>query len=434
MNRAHTFQVVLYALLAMVFLQGCGRAPETEGPSWERFRGPGGSAVSEEANLPLHWGEDGSGIRWSIEVNPGVSSPIVTRSQVILSAEKIDGDETTLEMLSVDLETGEELWRTDVFRRKRENFSLRSVVNSSAGPTPATDGEHVYAYFGTHLAALDLEGNLIWLQHIDPKYLDEIRYGAGSSVVLSEDKVFVLRDREASPVGWLAAYDKKTGERVWRRQWKDTCCSYTTPLILEHEGGTELIVAQAQHIVSFDADTGERIWRQPQNMNQPVASPVLVGDLLCSATGAHGVKNAACWQVDPQRRPRKRAKELWNARKGVGSMSSPVLYNDIFFSITDKGVLYSFDPRTGKPHWVNRLAAGPYVASLIAGDGKVYAFSSRGVASVVAASAEFELLAENKLPHDTILASPAVAGGCLLVRSESHLMCVEGTNEPTPAA
>jgi outer membrane protein assembly factor BamB len=383
--------------------------------------------VSSDQNLPVHWSEDGTGIRWATEVDLGVSSPIVSHSQVILTGETITGDDTSLKVVSVDLRSGKQLWETLVVSRKREDFSMRSVMNSSAGPTPATDGKHIFAYFGSHLAALDFKGNLIWLQHIDPDYLDQIRYGAGSSLVVTENNVIVFRDREATEVGWLAAYDKKTGERQWRKQWKDTCCSYTTPVLLKHEAQTEVVVAQAQRITSFDADTGKRLWQRPQPMNQPVASPVLVNDLLCSASGAHGVKDTTCWQLDAAARPKKRATKLWSARKGVGSMSSPVLYNGLLFSLADKGVLYCFNPYTGRIRWRQRLAPGPYAASLTAGDGKIYVFSIRGLASVVAATPEFQLLAENTLPQTGIVASPAIAGGCLLVRSQTHLTCIEGS-------
>ena len=109
-------------------------------------------------------------------------------------------------------------------------------------------------------------------------------------------------------------------------------------------------------------------------------------------------------------------------------MASPVLYNGLLFAITDKGVLYCLNARTGRVLWRDRLAPGPYIASLTAGDGKIYAISGAGRGSVVAAvAAEFKLLAENSLPQEGILASPAVADGCLLVRSKAHLMCVEGT-------
>ena len=433
-DRTLLFSALPALLIAALLALGCNGSPELDSASWDQFHGPGGTGVSPETDLPLYWGEDGAGIRWKSAVPPGVSSPIVSRSQVILTAETVTGKKTNLKVISLSLKNGKPLWETDVFSRSREEIELRSVNNSPAGPTPATDGEHIFAYFGSHLAALDFDGQVVWLRRIDPKYLDEIRYGAGSSVVLTDSSVIVLRDQEETGrAGWLAAFDKKTGERRWRRRWQDTCCSYTTPVLLRRETHTEVIIAVARRIQAFDADSGKRIWHRPQDMNQPVASPVLVDDLLCSATGAHGVKDAACWQLDFAKKPKKMAKRLWRARKGINSIATPVLYNDMLFSITDKGVLYSFDPRTGATHWVARLSPGPYVASLVAGDGKIYAFSRHGGGSVIAASAEYQLLAENQLPEGEILASPAIAGGCLLLRSDAHLLCVEGTAEPVAA-
>lgn len=427
-RRDWTALVAVSMLTAIV--AGCGGV-EPESPQWRRFRGPNGQGISPETDLPVRWAEDGTGVRWTAEIpGPGVSSPIVSNWQVVLSTESSQGDDVELGVMSLDLRTGEQLWKTTVVTRQREVFPQRSVNNSSSGATPTTDGETVFAYFGSHLAALDFSGQVVWLQEIDPKYLKEAWYGAGSSLVVADDKIIVFRDREkdkAGLLGWIAAYDKKSGERLWQRKWDDTCCSYTTPIVLEGESGTEILVTQARRLVSFDAETGKRRWRVGQEIDQPVGSPLTAGDTLCSASGAHGTKNVACWQLRANSEGRMSPKMLWNMRRGVNSISTAILYNGLLFSVTDYGGMYCWDPSNGRTLWRNRIGSDGFSASLIAGDDKVYVFSRFGPAWVVAAKREFELLAENDLPHKDVVATPAIADGCLLVRTRDHLMCVEGS-------
>ena len=296
-NRIHSSLASLAVGVLALFLVACGGGPRDPG-EWPQWRGPAGTGVSSTEGLPLHWDEDGAGIRWQVEIpDKGISSPIVSGGRVFLTSEQQQGDDTALKVASYDLATGALQWRTTVLSRAREKFPPRSVTNSPAGPTPAADGKFVYAYFGSHLAALDFRGRLAWLEEIDPRYLDDIWYGAGSSLVLAGNQIIVFRDREQTGKGhfsWLAAFDKKTGRRVWRKQWRDTCCSYTTPLVLERPSGTELVVSMAGRLVSHDLGTGEPLWRREHLSWQPVASPVVMDDLVCVASGAHLNKGLSC--------------------------------------------------------------------------------------------------------------------------------------------
>lgn len=416
--------------LAVLALAGCAGEPPVPG-EWPQFRGPEGTGVSSAEGLPLHWNEEGEGIRWQVEVpDKGISSPIVSGGRVFLTSEEQQGEDTALKVLSFDLKTGAQQWQTTLFSRGREEFPPRSIDNSPAGPTPVADGEFVYVYFGSHLAALDYRGKVVWLEEIDPRYLQEVWYGASSSLVLVGDKIIVFRDREKAEEelhGWIAAFDKKTGARVWKKQWKDTCCSYTTPLVLAREGGTELLVSMAGRIMSYDPDTGEVLWRKEMLTEQPVASPVIWEDLICVSSGAHFNKGMACWRMKAKRG--KRPQELWKGGKAIPETASPVLLNGLLFTVTERGIMSAHNAETGKAQWRKRLSgdAQVYHASLVAGDGKVYVTSMGGSVSVIAAESRFKVLAENQLPAEGVVATPAIADGCLVVRTSAHLMCVEGT-------
>ena len=425
MNGARRRQLLL--VVGALALAGCGG--EDSGSAWPQWRGPGGLGISSAAELPVHWDKDGSGIKWSARIDGfGTSSPIAVGGRVyVTSAERI-GNQVELRVHGFDLSNGESLWQTTVARRERERTHR---MHSSAGPTPVSDGQTTFAYFGSHLAALDSAGQTLWVNEIDPDYLKNSRYAAGSSLVLAGDLVIVLRDRERvaeDQVGWIAAYDKAAGEQVWRKQWDDTCCSYVTPLVIDGGGGsgdTELFVVLAGYVVSLDPETGEGLRRHDLAAAQPVASPVVEDGLVCVASGAHGQRRAGCWEM-VEEGGETTWKSLWRQGKWVPDTSSPILLKGRLYLLTEKGILRCLEARTGKLIWQKRLEASGYRASLVAGAGKLYATGQTGAVSVVSPD-DGEIVAVNYLPESRYVASPAIAGDCLLIRSASDLYCVNGT-------
>ncbi|MCP4201566.1 MAG: PQQ-binding-like beta-propeller repeat protein [bacterium] len=421
----------LLALGAGLVLVGCGSSDG--GASWPQWRGPGGLGISSAEELPVHWDSNGEGIKWSARIDgTGTSSPIAVGDRVILTSAKAVGNRVELQVHSFDLNSGESLWQTTVARRKREKMHR---MNSSAGPTPVSDGHHTFAYFGSHLAALDAGGKPVWVNEIDPAYLKEARYAAGSSLILAGDLVIVLRDRERVAeelVGWITAYDKATGELVWKNQWDDSCCSYVTPLAIgggSESEAAELFVVLAGYVVSFDPKTGEALRREDQVIAQPVASPVVEDDLICVASGAHAHRQARCWEV-VEEGGKTSWKLLWEISKWVPDTSSPILLNGRLYLLTEKGILRCLDARTGKMLWQKRLERSGYRASLLAGAGKLYATGETGAVSVISLD-DGQTIAVNYLPEARYVASPAVAGECLLIRSASELHCVNGTDGPS---
>lgn len=399
--------------------------PEREAGPWPQWRGVEGRGVSDETDLPVSWTAE-DGIRWATELpGQGISSPIVGPGTVYLTADEGEGSERQLVLLALELDSGEIRWKTEIVRRLEEKLHR---LNRAAAATPATDGERVYVYLGSHLAAVDLKGKALWLQEIDSDYLEHSRYGTGSSLILTDEHVIVFQDLELweDGTGWIAAFDKKNGERKWITEWSNSCCSYTTPVKLDFAGETEILVAHARKIISYRASTGERLWQRDQTVNQPVASPVADGDLLCAATGAHNVREMGCWRLK-HKNDKRRVRALWKDNKMVPATASPILYNGLFFTVHEKGFTGCYDPETGYRLWRARLPQGVYYASPVAGDGKIYAIDMSGGVSVFSATNKFELLGRSQLPEGGVVASPAIADGCLIVRTSQHLYCVEGS-------
>ncbi len=394
---------------------------------WRRFRGPLGQGISAASPLPAAFDRE-SGVVWKAEIpGQGTSSPVVSGGRVYLTTAEWSGAELGLDVVALELATGELVWRRRLTARPEEK---KHPLNSSASPTPVTDGKAIYAWFGSHLVALDLEGEVRWTHEIDPKYIEYSHYGAGASPVLTEDAVVVFNDRETlapGKPGWMAAYDKENGEELWRRQWVNTCCSYATPIVVRRGKEEEVIAVHAGRVSAYHARSGKGLWQRTQAMNQPVAGAMYADEILCVASGVHhDPREGVCWRLRGTGRDT-RMKELWRETDAIASTSTPLFYDGLIFLTTDNGIMSCRDAETGAQLWKTRLPSGSYYASLVGGDGKVFAVSNYGVITAVAASRELQILAESPLEDGPVIATPAIAGGCFLVRTGKHLYCLDAS-------
>ncbi len=335
-------------------------------------------------------------------------------------------------VVSLDAESGEIVWERTVFTSPPEK---KWSTSSYATPTPATDGELVFAYFGHGMAALDFDGRVVWSERF-PDYAHSTRYGAAASPILHGDALILGREQELnSPetLTWLSAWDKSTGRRLWRKEVPDLHDSYTTPLLFRAGSGAQLLIASWRTMASHDADSGERLWSVEYTMQQIVASLATAGDLVALSGGAHGDLFIYMYRLSGEG-SQTEVETLWRTSKGVSVISSPVIYDGKLFTVTVPGIMTAYAAETGRQLWKKRLK-GEHYASLVAGDGKVYAVNTEGVVTVVSA-AELEVLATNEL-DDIVYSSPAIADGCLLIRTATSLICVEGDTRqaemPTPS-
>lgn len=416
-------------VLVLALAAGCDAPPALEEtPEWPQWRGASGMGLALEGGLPEVWSAESPNVRWRTDVpGSGNSSPIVGGGRVFLTtayedSESREGSPTRRSCLAYDLDSGKIVWETAVVTTP---FETRHRFNTGAAPTPVTDGSHVFVYFGSHLAALDFDGRIVWTKEVDPDYVKYSRYAAASSPILTDDAVIVAQDQETGTtddVGWLAAFDKATGERIWRHEWNDTCCSYSTPLWL---AGREprLLFAHSGAVAEYDPTTGEQLWIHHYEINQMVSSIVAQDDLLCIAGGAHNVRRSTCLSLSGHGRETE-IEVLWESLHGPPETSSPVLFDGLLFTVTTKGILSCLDARSGRALWTERLPRGGYHLALLAGDGKVYVPNARGRTLVVAPEPEFRLIAENELDEGGF-ASPAVAGSSLLFRTNSQLIRID---------
>jgi len=322
-------------------------------------------------------------------------------------------------VVCLDVETGRILWQRRVFTSPAER---KHRENSYATPTPATDGRRVIANFGVGVVCLDLDGQVVW-KTLDPKYPGDTRYGAVSSVLRWQDRVIVLQESEENTkrTTWLAAFEKTSGDVLWRTKPSGLHMAYTTGLLYEDGDGAKLIVATFERIFCFDVVSGQLLWEDRIPMQQLVAGFARSGNVICIGGGTWGESGLLALRLGGPEEARP-FELLWRASEDTPGCASPVIYNGILFTITDTGVMRAYDVASGKLHWRKRLR-GRYLASLLAGDGKVYACSTNGWTTIVAAEPEMRILGRNRLSGDC-RASIAVTDSHFLVRTSDFLYCI----------
>jgi len=322
-------------------------------------------------------------------------------------------------VVCLDFATGEILWQTRVFTAPAER---KHRDNTYATPTPATDGQHVVANFGVGAACLDLDGRVLW-KILDPRYPDDTRYGAAASVLIWKNRTIILQESEERTKRrtWLAAFDTASGDLLWKVRPKNLGMAYTTGLLHDDGSGMKLIIASFEKILCFELESGRLLWQHDIPMEQIVASLTRAGSIFCVGGGTWGPNRLITFELagPDSEGP---VEELWQASKDTPGCASPVIHRGIVFTITDTGVMRAYDAASGRLHWKKRLK-GRYLASLVAGEGKIYACNTHGLTTVVAAEPRLRILGQNQLLGDC-RASFAIADSYFLVRTSDFLYCI----------
>ncbi len=391
---------------------------------WPEFRGPTREGHAESKNLPLRWSK-ADNIVWKASV-PGVgwSSPVVYRGTVYLTTAGIDdaGNPTSLDALAFDLASGHQIWTRTVFAVSSQPD--KHSKNSHASPTPIVESDRIYVHFG-HLgtAALDPSGRVLWRQ---TSLAYSPVHGNGGSPVVVNDKLIFSCDGGADP--FIAALNKVNGEVLWRVPRITSAAktfSFSTPLLIEVDGRSQLITPGSGIVSALDPANGRELWRVRYGEGYSVVPrPVFGHGLVFVGTGydrpwAYAIKVDGRGDVTDTH-------VAWKSARSAPNTPSMLLVGEELYFVSDSGVASCVDARTGQLHWNERLG-GDFSASPLHAHGRVYFTNERGKTFVVKASTQFEQLAENDLGERT-LASLAVSGSSILQRTEEHLYRIQ---EPT---
>lgn len=387
---------------------------------WPQFRGPGGQGHSAATGLPTNWNE-AQNVLWKAAVSGlGWSSPAVAGGRIWVTTATGQRD-VSLRALAFDFETGREVVNVEVFQVK----SARAInaKNSWASPTPIVENDVVYVHFGADgTAALTTAGEIIW----KARFPYESQHGGGGSPVLHGDVLIFSCD--GSDTAFVVALDKRTGKVRWktpRRYPADQ--AYSTPLVIRVGDRDQVVSVGAYRAAAYDPESGKEIWRVSYADGfSNVPRPVYGHGLVYIATGFQqptliAVRPDGTGDVT-------KTHVAWTLGRGAPLTPSPLLVGDELYVVSDGGVVSCLDARSGTIHWQERFG-GTYSASPIFADGRIYFLSEQGVAIVAAPGKELRRLAANALDGST-LASMAVAGGSIIVRTDRHLYRIAAQERP----
>jgi outer membrane protein assembly factor BamB len=431
MTKSRLLRVTL--ILSLAQSAGCssqvpGQATKA-GADWPQFRGPGGRAISSDTGLPLKWSAR-ENLSWKTELpGPGTSSPIVKGERIfvtcysgygIRSGDPGDMAKLKRHVVCLGLGDGKVLWdRAIDSKLPEEPFTNRMPNHGYASSTPAADDERVYAFFGkTGVVAFDHAGKQLWQADVGSKVHG---WGSAASPILHGDLVIVNACTESES---LVALDKKTGKEVWRLPGIQE--TWASPVLVElPEGKTELVLSAQGRVHGLDPATGKSLWTAKGLSNYVCPTPVahdgviyVLGDRFqptAMAIRAGGRGDVTASHV------------LWRTNK-AGVVSSP-LYHDghLYFAHDTLKIAYCLDARTGKVVYEERLLpeSDLIYPSPVLGDGKLYYLSRDGRMFVLAAGTRFQVLVVNdRIDRGLYNASPVIADGRLLLRSDRYLYSV----------
>lgn len=376
---------------------------------WPQFKGANGSGVSDEKGLPTEWSKD-KGVKWKAALPArGVSSPVVSGGKVYVTCSSGVRDDR-LHVLCCDFATGKPLWHRQLQATGGTACHPKSCM---AAPTPVADESGVYALFATgDLAAFDADGTLRWYRSLTGDYPTITnQVGMASSPVLVGDKLIVPMDNLGE--SFLAAVDTKYGKNVWKTP-RPKEINWVTPVVRTVNGRPEVLFAGDNGLNAYDADTGKLRWEYKDGVGS-IPTGALVGDTLFLPVG--GVTAVKLGEKGVEGKP------LWKTKEVSPGMPSPLAYMGKVYAANGNGFLSCGDAKTGKLLF-NERAKGAFSASPIGGDGKVYCLNETGATFVLDAKADtYELLATNDLGEES-LGTPAIANGCLVIRTSKALYCI----------
>jgi outer membrane protein assembly factor BamB len=434
---------LVLALIGLV----CGGSVAGADGNWPQWRGADMSGVAaDDPALPEKWSAT-ENVAWKTPIaGLGWSSPIVWGDRVFVTAvtaevageaprkgmylptnaTKTASGKHIWKVYCVDLATGKIRWERTAHEGPVP--STRHPKNSFASETPITDGERLYVVFGNvGIFAFTLDGKPLWSERMDPQN-DEWGWGPGASPVLVGNQLVMVYDtdtRSSSIVG----YDVRTGKVNWRTD-RDEGHNWATPFVWKNNLRTEIVTAGEKRVRSYDT-SGKLLWQFSGRMTDvSVPTPVAAHGMIYVSSGyigndhrpAYAVRPGASGDITVKFGDEASPYVAWYQPR-IGSYNpSPIVYGDYYYTLIDAGFLTCHDARTGKEvYGRQRIEPGAtFTASPIAYNGKLFLLSEDGNTYVVQAGPEYKLLGRNSL-DEMALASPAVAGRTLIVRTLSHL-------------
>lgn len=379
--------------------------------NWPAFQGQGASAIDAQS-IPLKWSPT-ENIAWSAKLpGKGQSSPVIWGDKVFVTA--IDGSmKDRCHVVALNLTDGTVAWKqtANAAQTVRSNY-----FQSRSAPTPTVDEHAVYAFFETgNLMAVSHTGELLWQRNLTEEYgAFESNIGLASSLLALPNAIVVLIDHEGP--SYLLAVDKQTGKNLWKTE-RDSRVSYSSPALVPVEGGFHIVCSSAGSVDGYDPATGAQLWSYSENIGgNRSATPLPLGNgrfVIAASPGMHNENEAEAKQSNGIMAIEKSAdgftaKVLWQTSEAMPAFNTPTVYRGLAYWVNRAGVVFCFNAETGEKHYAKRIGQGCWATPVGIGD-HLYIFGKDGLTTVLKASPEYELVAENQLwdPEKTATESMA---------------------------
>jgi outer membrane protein assembly factor BamB len=401
------------------------------GDNWPQFRGPNGDGRSDAKGLPTELGED-KNVKWKAPTHGKAwSSPVIWGSQVWLTTATEDGKQ--LGVMCLDKETGKVVHDVKLFDVGEPQFCHK--FNSYGSPTPVVEEGRIYVSFGSPgIACIDTKtAKKLWERR---DFVCNHFRGAGSSPITWNNLLILPFD--GSDKQYIAALDKQTGKTVWEvprsidfkdiqpdgkpeaeGDWRK---GFATPQIVEWQGKPVLLSSGAKAHYAYEPATGKELFRFEERGAHSAASRPVIGNGMWYITPGFGAKQVIGLKLGGNGLLEESA-VAWREKKGAPNKPSVVLDGEYLYMVDDTGIASCLDAKTGAMKWRERIG-GDYSASPVIAEGRIYFCSENGSVTVLATSPEFKKLGEGKFA-DGFMASPAISGKALYLRSKTALYRVE---------
>ena len=449
---------IVCAVLTLAVCMTAGFAQAQE--NWPHWRGPHHNGISDSTGLPMKWSLT-ENIVWKTPLPSwSAATPIIWGDRIFITspsksepkteppAQKppeqnqqqrrrrrpsLDPGGPELFLLCISKKDGKILWK-----RELDDKNQMHRKQNDATPSPVTDGKHVWVVTGTgKVTAFDMNGKQIWKKDLQQEFgTFGHNWGYGSSPLLYDGSLIVevLHGMRTDDPSYIVSFKAKTGNVQWRQErptdaQRESPDAYTTPVLLKQEGKTQFVISGGDYVTGHDFKTGKEIWRAAglnplrRSNYRVVPTPIIVDGLIYAPTrkkpllalrvGGTGdiTESHLAWKYEGS---------------GAPDVPSPVCDGKHFYMVDDRGLVTCLDAKTGALIWgPETTTEGIVSASPILSEGKLYILNEKAVASIVSVGSEFKLLATNELDGTYTLASPAVSGSQLFIRTSTHLYCIK---------
>jgi outer membrane protein assembly factor BamB len=435
------------ALAALLFLT-CALCFAAGKGDWPYWRGPAADGMAI-GDAPLHW-SDTQNVRWTTEIpGRGSSSPVIWGDRIFVTTAVKTGPSTgpepaaapkatpgakpqlstpgpqvehKFQILCLNRKTGKLLWQqTAITAVPHEGY--HPSYGSLASNSPVTDGKYVYAFFGSRgIYCYDMKGKLIWKKDYGVQMRMRMAFGEGMAPVISGDRLILVFDHEGD--SFMVMLDKNTGKEIWKVN-RDEKSSWAAPLVVDYKGQKQIVVSASNKLRSYDFNIGKVIWECAGLGTNTIPQPVRQDDLIFAMSG----------YIKPNLMAIRLGREgvltgtdaiVWSQTRGNSYTPSPVISDNKLYVLTDNGTVSCYNARTGEPYYHQTRLPKTYSfkSSPVGANGKLYLASENEDVLVLRMGEKFEVLATNTMTDQIFIATPAISGGEIFLRSQNRLYCI----------